>query len=168
MSSRKRSFFLLIFVLVVFAVGTFLFSDTNRMVYEETEEKEEAETSVSAPIAEIDFFADFRIRREQRRDEAKELYCSVLFDESRSEEKKTEAEESLEKLYRVALMEDRVEDILIGRNYTDAIFVIEDTMSLLILDQSILEEEEIAELISFVSAYTGIDPGSLSVFTIDS
>ena len=72
MGSRKKSFFLLILALVVFTVGAFLFSETDNMVYEETEENEK-EQSVSAPIAEIDFFADFRIRREQRRDEAKEL-----------------------------------------------------------------------------------------------
>lgn len=166
MGSRKKSFFLLILALVVFTVGAFLFSETDNMVYEETEENEK-EQSVSAPIAEIDFFADFRIRREQRRDEAKELYCSVLLDESRSEETKAEAEKSLEKLYRVASMEDQVEDILIGRNYRDVIFVMEDTMSLLIIGQNRLEEGEKADLISFVSAYAGIDSGSISVFTID-
>ena len=167
MGSRKKSFFLLIIALIVFTVGAFMFSETDNMVYEETEEKEE-EQSVSAPIAEVNFFADFRIRREQRRDEAKELYCSVLLDENRSEERKADAEESLEKLYRVASMEDRVEDILIGRNYRDVIFVMEDTMSLLIIDQNDLGEEEKSDLITFVSAYVGIDPGSLSVFTIDS
>lgn len=167
MASERKSFFLLIFVLIAFTIGAFLFSENDYMVYDETEEKEK-DKSVSASVAEINFFTDFRIHRDRRRDEAKELYCSVLLDENRSEEKRAEAEESLEKLYRVSSMEDRVEDILIGRNYHDVIFVLEDNMSLLIIGQKSLDEEEKENLISFVSTYAGIDAGSLSVFTIDS
>lgn len=168
MEQKRRSFLILLFVLAVFTVGAAVFSGEDDMVYEPTEEEEAAEEqSVSAAPAESDFFADFRIGREQRRDEEKELYQSVMLDDNRDEEAKKEAEAALTELYRVSSMEDRVEEILIGRNYRDVIFVMEDTISLLILGQRDLDESEKADLIAFVSTYAGIAPESLSVFTID-
>lgn len=166
MHQKRKSFFLLVLVLAIFTVGAYFFSDDRKMVYEETEDETEAQ-SVSAVAMENDFFSDYRIHRDQRRDEAKELYKSVMLDPDRDEEAKQKAEASLQELYRVSSMEDRVEEILIGRDYRDVIFVMEETISLLILDQKSLEEKEKTDLIQFLSVYAGVPAENISVFTID-
>lgn len=174
---NKKSFFLLVLVLGLFTLVAFLFSDGNRMVYEEKEKAsdgyeenkapEEETQSVSAAVEEVDFFADYRMRRDRHRDEEKEFYESILRDDARSEDAKKEAEAALAEVYRIAALEDQVEAILIGRNYRDVIFSATDTISLLILRQEDLSEEEKASLVSFVSAYGGISAESISVFTVD-
>lgn len=166
MHQKRKNFFLLLLVLAMFTVGAYFFSEDQKMVYEETEDGSE-EQSVSAVVAENDFFSDYRIHRDQRRDEAKELYEAVMLDPDRDEEAKQKAETALQELYRVSSMEDRIEEILIGRNYRDVIFIMEETISLLILNQKGLEEKEKNELIDFVSVYAGIPSENISVFTID-
>jgi len=88
-------------------------------------------------------------------------------DPARDEEAKQNAESALQELYRISSMEDRVEDILIGRDYHDVIFVMEETISLLILDQPSLEEKEKSDLVHFISVYAGVPSENISVFTID-
>lgn len=169
MRSQKRNFIILLFLLAVFTAGAALFSVDENMVYENTEE-EETETSVSVSseaFAEEDFFTDFRIGREKRRDEKKELYETILRDPSRGEEAKAEAEAALSKLYRVSALEDQVEDILIGRNYKDVLFVAEEQLSLLIIDQKEISDSEKEALIAFVSAYAGIPAENITVFTAE-
>lgn len=176
MEPKRKSFFLLILALFVFTIGAALFSDSNDMVYEPTEETQKTEKdggeedkAVSAVAAESkDFFADFRIGREQRRDESEELYLRVLEDPARDETAKAEAESGLQQLYRVSALEDQVEEILIGRNYRDVIFVMGENISLLMLNASELAEEEKTALSSFVCSYTGIEEGRLSIFTVQS
>ncbi|MGM9567738.1 MAG: SpoIIIAH-like family protein [Clostridia bacterium] len=173
MEPKRKSFFLLILALLVFTVGAALFSGGNDMVYEPSGETEKTENdgedqAVSAAAAENrDFFSDFRIGREQRRDEKEELYLRVLEDPARDENARSEAEEGLEQLYRVASMEDQVEEILIGRNYRDAIFVMGENISLLMLNAPDLGEDEKAALSAFVCSYTGVEENRLSVFTVE-
>lgn len=173
MTPRKKSLFLLLFVLVCFSVGAALFVDDSDMVYEkkETPAENEKEEKVSAEIgntvAEKDFFTDFRIHREQRRAAAEELYGEILADEGREEAAKEEARVALETLYRESSLEDQVEDILIGRRYADAVFDINETVSVLIIKKEKLDPQETETLISFVSSYAGIPGENLSVFTVN-
>lgn len=164
---NKKSFFLLLLILGIFTFGAFFFSEGNRMVYEEDLPEKEVSPTVSAAVTEKDFFADYRMRRDRHRDEEKEFYEEILSDDLRSEDAKKEAELSLAKIYRNASLEDRVESILIGCNYRDVIFTMEDTISLLIIRQENLDENEKTELANFVSAYAGISAESISVFTVD-
>lgn len=174
MESKRKSFFLLILALLVFTVGAALFSGGNDMVYEpsgETEKTEknggDEEQAVSAAAENRDFFADFRIGREQRRDEKEELYLRVLEDPARDENARMEAEEGLKELYRVSALEDQVEEILVGRNYRDVIFVMGENISLLMLKAPEPGEDEKAALSAFVCSYTGIEESRLSVFAVE-
>ena len=175
MEPKRKSFFLLILALLVFTVGAAFFSDGNDMVYEPTEKPEKTEDNggdedraVSAAAAQSgDFFADFRIGREQRRDEKEELYLRVMEDPSRDEAAKAEAEKGLEELYRTAAAEDQVEDILRGRNYRDAVFVMGENISLLMLAGSNLGEEEKQALSDFICSYTGMEANRLSIFPVE-
>ena len=163
MEQKKRSFLILILILMVFTVGAALFSE-EKPVYENTDEEEESVMATLAPKK--DFFSDFRLGRDRRRDEEKELYESIIRDESRPEEAKKEAEEALSRFYRIASLEDQVESILIGRNYDDVIFVVEDTISLLMIRKDKIDESEKESLIRFVSSYGGIPADSITVFTV--
>lgn len=175
MEPKRKSFFLLILALLVFTVGAAFFSDGNDMVYEPKEETENTEENggdedraVSAvAVAQGDFFADFRIGREQRRDEKEELYLRVIEDPSRDEAAKTEAESGLEQLYRTAAAEDQVEDILKGRNYRDAVFVMGENISLLMLPGPEISETEKQALSDFICSYTGLEANRLSIFTVE-
>ena len=175
MEPKRKSFFLLILALLVFTVGAAVFSDGNDMVYEPKEETENTEENgddedravSAAAAAQGDFFADFRIGREQRRDEKEELYLRVIEDPSRDEAAKTEAESGLEQLYRTAAVEDQVEDILKGRNYRDAVFVIGENISLLMLPGPEINETEKQALSDFVCSYTGMEANRLSIFTVE-
>lgn len=164
----KKSFFLLLVVLGIFTFGAFFFSDNDDMVYEEKDVSEEdTSPTASSAVEEKDFFADYRMRRDRHRDEEIEFYEEILKDESRSEDAKREAESALAEIYRKSSLEDRVEAILIGCNYRDVIFAMEDTLSLLMLRRESLEEEEKVKLVDFVSAYAGVSAESISVFTVD-
>ena len=164
MEQKKRNFFILVLLLAVFTFGAAIFSE-DKPVYENTEEEEKE--AVSAVItAEKDFFSDFRLDRDRRRDAERELYESVMLDPTRSEEAKEEAEASLTRLYRLSSLEDRVESILIGRGYEDVIFVAEDTLSLLMIRKDDISADEQTSLIDFVSAYGGIPAESISVFSV--
>lgn len=181
MEQRKKNFILLLAALLCFSVGAVLFTGDDHVVVEQTDETQdenntettetegtEEETVAATTVAEDDdFFENYRMQREQRRDAQIELYQEILDDDTRDEEAKTAAQTSLEKLYNVAATEDKVEEILIGRNYSDVIFIMEDSVSLLIIKKSSLDEEEKAALSAFVTAYTGISSDSLSVFTVD-
>lgn len=172
MESKRRSFFILVLVLIVFSVGAVFFADRDDMVYEPTEntsEEKEPDKSVSAPTIQSyeDFFTDFRSEREIQRDRDEELYCSVLQDESADDESKAQARSALSILYHRIALEDQTEDILVGRNYDDALLVLGDTISLLIIKKHELSEEEKNSLSAFVSAYAGIDGANLSVFTVE-
>ena len=189
MEQRYKNFLLLLDALACFAVGAALFIGDDDMVYEQTEETqeekdnnggdtvkdqgenaaEEEEAAVSAKTARDgeNFFVNYRMQRDKRRDNQTELYRDILNDASRDEEAKAAAQTALEQLYHVAAIEDKIEEILIGRNYSDVIFVMEDTVSLLIVKKASLNEEEKAALSSFVCSYAGITADSLSVFTVD-
>lgn len=190
MEQRYKNFLLLLAALACFAVGAALFIGDNDMVYEQTDETQEEkdhnekgdtlddqevdatkkdEAAVSAKIGsdQENFFVNYRMQRDKRRDNQTELYRDILSDASRDEEAKAAAQAALEKLYQVAAVEDKIEEILIGRNYSDVIFVMEDTVSLLIVKKQSLNEEEKTALASFVCSYAGIAQDSLSVFTVD-
>lgn len=188
MEQRYKNFLLLLAVLACFAVGAALFSGDDDMVYEQTDETreekagdhekvdtrndreveaEEDTAAVSAKLGGENFFVNYRMQRDKRRDQQTELYREILKDESRDEEAKAAAQAALEKFYHVAAAEDKVEEVLIGRNYSDVIFVMEDTVSLLIIKKQNLNEEEKTALASFVSAYAGIALDSLSVFNVE-
>ena len=163
MEHKKRNFFILVLLLAVFTFGAAMFSE-EEAVYEDTEEEEEA---VSATVvAQKDFFSDFRLNRDRRRDAEEELYQSIMLDPTRSEEAKMEAEASLTLLYRISSLEDRVESILIGRDYNDVIFSVEENMSLLMIRKETIDEKEKASLIDFVSSYGGIPAETISVFSV--
>ena len=156
MEHKKRNFFILVLLLAVFTFGAAMFSE-EEAVYEDTEEEEEA---VSATVvAQKDFFSDFRLNRDRRRDAEEELYQSIMLDPTRSEEA------SLTLLYRISSLEDRVESILIGRDYNDVIFSVEENMSLLMIRKETIDEKEKASLIDFVSSYGGIPAETISVFS---
>jgi hypothetical protein len=187
MEQRYKNFLLLLAALACFAVGAVLFIGDDDMVYEQTEESEEEDNGGNGDAVEseetkdgdeavlssavengdTDFFENYRMQRDKRRDAQLELYREILSDDSRDEEAKDSAQIMLENLYQVAAVEDKVEEILIGRNYNDVIFVLEETVSLLIVKKTSLDEEEKAALTSFVSSYAGISADSLSVFTVD-
>lgn len=173
MESKRKNFFILLLVLLIFTVSAALFSDDKDMVYEPREEIEETEdvssehTAVSAAAAETDFFADFRMNRERRRDEQEEFYCGILEDSARDETAKSEAEDGLKQLYRISAMEDQVEEILVGRNYRDAVFVMGENISLLIMKDTDLSMVEKESLSAFVCSYAGIEVSNLSVFTVE-
>lgn len=192
MEQKSKNFILLLAALACFAVGAALFIGDDDAVYDQTEETQEQdidnegepgtdpeeaedtedgeEAAVSSSAAgngDGDFFENYRLQRDKRRDAQVELYREILNDDSRDEEAKASAQATLEKLYRVAAVEDKIEEILIGRNYNDVIFVMEDTVSLLIVKKPSLSEEEKTALTSFVSSYAGIASDSLSVFTVD-
>ena len=59
-----------------------------------------------------------------------------------------------------------MEAILKGRGYDDAIFSYEDGLSLLMIHQEKLPEEEKEQLIQFVTVYSGVQRENLSVFSI--
>lgn len=171
MESKHRSFFILVAALIVFSVGAAFFADRDDMVYEPTEDTEETEPkkSVSAPAAESyeDFFTGFRLQRGTQRDRDEELYQSVLQDDAAGDEAKAEARAALSLLYHRIALEDQTEEILVGRNYDDALLVLGDTISLLIIKKQELSEEEKNSLSAFVSAYAGIDGANLSIFTVE-
>ncbi|HMM05870.1 MAG TPA: SpoIIIAH-like family protein [Clostridiales bacterium] len=191
MEQRYKNFLLLLAALACFAVGAALFIGDNDMVYEQTDETQEekdqnnekgntlenqevnaAEEDEAAASAKVgsdgeNFFVNYRMQRDKRRDNQTELYRDILNDATRDEEAKTAAQAALEKLYQVAAVEDKVEEILVGRNYSDVIFVMEDTVSLLIVKKQSLSEEEKTALASFVCSYAGIAQDSLSVFTVE-
>ena len=179
-SNRKR-FFLFLAVLIVFSLGTALFVHEDDMVYEpaepvpeDSENDSEGEgkpadgtEAVAAAAAERDFFASFRLERSRRRDREAELYREILADEGRDETARKEASAALTGLYRKAGLEDEVEQILVGRGYGDALFVIEDTVSLLIIKGEALRGTETADLAAFVSSYAGLGENGVSVFTAE-
>lgn len=189
MEQRHKNFLLLLAALACFAVGAALFVSDDNTGYEQTEETldednnnegatengaadesvKQNEAAVSGDISGEgdDFFENYRLQRDKRRDGQAELYRDILNDDSRDEAAKAAAQATLEKLYQVAAVEDKIEEILIGRNYSDVIFVMEDTVSLLIVKKQSLKEEEKVALSSFVCSYAGIAADSLSIFTVD-
>lgn len=187
MEQKHKSFFWLIVALLVFTIGAAVFADGNDMVYEPTEETEEIENTeksdktdkteaangtntegvLSSAAADRDFFADFRIGRGRRRDEREEMYLRIMEDSTREEAAKAEAESGLSQLYAAAAMEDQVEEILIGRHYRDAIFVLGENISLLMVKEPNLDDGEKAALAAFVCSYTGVEENRLSIFSVE-
>ena len=88
-----------------------------------------------------------------------------MADPGREEAARREAAASLKELYRVSDLEDEVEQVLIGRNYEDALLVLGENASLLIIKGAKLTEKEKEELAAFVRGCAGLDEGALSVFT---
>lgn len=186
MQQKHKNFILLLAALICFTVGAVLFGGDRNMAFDQnddpkgnttettnTEQKDDTEETVATAAGasdqseQNDFFENYRLQRQQRRDAQIELYQSILADDSRDEEAKATAQTALEKLYSVASTEDKVEEILMGRNYKDVIFVMEDSVSLLILKKSSLGQEEEQALASFISSYTGVSADKLSIFTVD-
>ena len=60
-----------------------------------------------------------------------------------------------------------MEEILVGRNYRDVIFVMGEKISLLMLKAPEPGEDEKAALSAFVCSYTGIEESRLSVFAVE-
>ncbi|MBQ1251935.1 MAG: SpoIIIAH-like family protein, partial [Firmicutes bacterium] len=106
------------------------------------------------------------LNRDRRRAAEEELYQSMMLDPTRSDEAKMEAEASLTHVSRTSALEDRVESILIGRDYNDVIFSVEENMSLLMIRKETIDEKEKASLIDFVSSYGGIPAETISVFSV--
>ncbi len=172
--NRRKNFLIFIIVLLLFSLGTAVFVKDEEPLNEPDrvmpEEKEAMTAAAAVPATEAassrhDFFAAFRRERAKRRDREEELYGTILADPGREEAARREAAASLKELYRVSDLEDEVEQVLIGRNYEDALLVLGENASLLIIKGAKLTEKEKEELAAFVRGCAGLDEGALSVFT---
>ncbi|HIZ77358.1 MAG TPA: SpoIIIAH-like family protein [Firmicutes bacterium] len=132
---------------------------------ESSKEDPSVEDVATGVIYEQDFFADYRRKRESWRSDEEDLYRSIINDDYMDAADKSAASADYDLYLRRCELEDKVEEILKGRGYSDVIFSIEDNLSFLILQKDSLSEEERNDLSAFVEAYAGVDGEKLTIFT---
>jgi len=115
---------------------------------------------------ESDFFSDFRLKRAAWRDSEEEA-IHALIENGSTEEAKNTAAADLMTLLRKIETEDMIEEVLKGRQYEEAIFVLDEDLSLLILKKKTFSEGEIEALVQFAAASAGVDSGQISFFTVE-
>lgn len=153
-----------ILVFIAFGVLIFLWIFNWKTSFDSTSQMEEVATSV---IYERDFFSDYRRKRESWRSDEEDLYRSIIHDDYLDVADKSAASADYDLYLQRCELEDKVEEILKGRGYADAIFSIEDQLSFLILKKDFLSEEEKSDLSDFLAAYAGIDSERLTIFTAE-
>ena len=128
-------------------------------------DEEMIENVSTGVIYEEDFFSDYRRKRESWRSDEGDLYRSVMKDDSMDAEDRSIASANYDTFLHRCSLEDKVEEILKGRGYSDVIFSIEDNLSFLIVQMDSISEEEKESLSSFVQVYAGVDGEKLTIFT---
>lgn len=125
------------------------------------------EMTTAVKSVSLDFFGDFREKREKRRGEKLEWYQMLLQDTTITQEEKKTIYTEMDSFLQKNAAEDKVEAILKGRGYEDVIFSNENALSLLILKGEDPSEGKKGEIMAFLQAYTGISPDKLSIFSIE-
>lgn len=132
----------------------------------EAAEKDTAAVAAEAPTYESEFFSDYRTKRAAWRGEEQAYYEDQLAQTDLTEEHRLALSEALYAVIAKNQTEDQVEELLRGRNYGDALLVLGDNLSFLIVKKETLSAAESEELASFVYAYAAIPAGTLSVYNV--
>ena len=126
----------------------------------------EAVATQSSADYETEFFSDYRQKRLSWRGEEDEYFRTLLADQTLAAERRSELTAAYSAFIAQKQAEDQVEEILRGRGYADALLILGDELSFLIVSKRELTEDERAALASFVCAYTAIAPEQLSVYSV--
>ncbi len=164
---RKMNWKIKILLLMVGFLLAMIFFPKEDTAVVDAESPETTPTAVSEDVAyESDFFSDYRLKRAAWRDREEETLKEIIANSISEDARDTASADLMTLLWRIET-EDMVEEVLKGRKYKDAIFVIDDRLNLLIIKEEDFSAGEQEALIQFAAAAAGIDTELISFFTIE-
>lgn len=124
---------------------------------EQSEEKTETKSSQTTEIE--GFFADARLKKQAARDEALSLLKDTLSNDDASESAKEEATQKISAIASNSVKETKIESLIVGKGFTDAVVMIEDDAITASVAKSngALNETDAAKIADIIVGETGAD-----------
>lgn len=127
---------------------------------------EEEAVSAEPVVYETEFFSDYRQKRAGWRSEENEYFEQQLAIANAGDDWRQSLADAQKEAMERNQKEDQVEELLRGRHYEDALLIIGEDLSFLVVKKESLSEDERDELANFVYAYTSIPSQTLSVYNV--
>ena len=124
---------------------------------EDTAEKTETKSSQTTETE--GFFADARLKKQAARDEALSLLKDTLSNDDASESAKEEATQKISAIASNSVKETKIESLIVGKGFTDAVVMIEDDAITASVAKSggALNETDAAKIADIIVGETGAD-----------
>ena len=126
---------------------------------EKEQSEEKTETKSTQTTQTEGFFADARLKKQAARDEALSLLKDTLSNDDASESAKEEATQKISAIASNSVKETKIESLIVGKGFTDAVVMIEDdaiTASVAKSDGA-LNETDAAKIADIIVGETGAD-----------
>lgn len=126
----------------------------------EKEQSEEKTETKSTQTTETEgFFADARLKKQAARDEALSLLKDTLSNDDASESAKEEATQKISAIASNSVKETKIESLIVGKGFTDAVVMIEDDAITASVAKSggALNETDAAKIADIIVGETGAD-----------
>lgn len=110
-----------------------------------------------------DFFVEYRIEREQTRSRQLELLQEIVANPNSTSESKQEAQNQVIKTTRQLGLEMQLENLIKAKGYQDAVLVMQNESTTVVVQKKELEETDIAKIADLVSRHTGLDLSQITI-----